>query len=853
MPLEKAGVQLVAEDQAAFESALESGNDAIADFGRQADNSSGLLSGFGEIAIGALRRVGEIAVDALFQAGAAVVGFAQDSFEAALDAEQAMTRIEQVIQSTGGAAGLTAEQAAELGLQFQTLAGGTDDTVLAIEEMALRMGNITAEQMPAFIQTALDLAAATGTDAVSGARLLALAQEDPISALRRFRRMGILVTEAEEEQIKTMVKAGDTAGAFAVVMERVGTATGGAALANSQTIAGQFEILKNTLGEAGEAALTGLLPVLHELTETVLPVLIPFMTDLGNAVGAAFMALGEGDLGGFFDALAEFESVQAILSNLGVSADQFRALGGAVEEFAAQAQAGFTTFIASIQPLIDSVMNLAAAFAEDFPLMLAVAEDTFDAIAETVGAFFPVIVDNVSDSLDTIAEFWREHGDTILALISAALQAIAFVTTATFTVISGFISVTLNAISGIIDTALLLIEGDWQGAHDSLLMTAAEIWFTIQVTIESIFNSVLAFLGTNLETLRADWQGAWDNMVLILGTDWERIKQGVMDGIEAVQLTLSRGILDAIDSLTGLLDLFTALGEGIVNSIAYGIRETIDYLEDVMLAGIRNTIRAAENLLDIGSPSRVFMEIGENIARGLAAGIMAGADTVADAIDQLFQAGGVIGGLGSAAANRLESRIVDPMRDQLGALDERISELSSDLGLAEGATPRSLLDMLRVTAAIGFGLSPEQREQLRAAEELVALEEQRLGLARDLTEQEERLAELQRQQEDLSFLQQQVKLLDLIQEYGLDAQSVLGDLALGVNADLPSIIDATARALQEIIAQTSVRLGFSPAEPISAVGAPVANTANFNLNMSTAQSSGSVISDFAILRALAGT
>jgi len=132
------------------------------------------------------------------------------------------------------------------------------------------------------------------------------------------------------------------------------------------------------------------------------------------------------------------------------------------------------------------------------------------------------------------------------------------------------------------------------------------------------------------------------------------------------------------------------------------------------------------------------------------------------------------------------------------------------------------------------------------------MENQRVGLARDLAEQEARIFELQRQQEDLSFLQQQVKLLDLIQEYGLDAQSILGDLILGVNADLPSVIDATTRALQEIISQVSVGLGFAPSLPAPGGETGISQATNFNLAVNTQQSSGSVISDFALLRALAG-
>ena len=174
------------------------------------------------------------------------------------------------------AAGFTLDELNKLAQQFTGLAGGSDDVILAIEEMALRMGTVSKDEMPAFIQTTLDLAAATGQDATSAARLLAQAQEDPISALGRFRRMGILFNQTQEDQIKALVKAGDTAGATALVMDRLAEATGGAAQAQANTLAGQWEILKGTIGEAAESIGMAFLPVLHELTDKILPVLIPF-------------------------------------------------------------------------------------------------------------------------------------------------------------------------------------------------------------------------------------------------------------------------------------------------------------------------------------------------------------------------------------------------------------------------------------------------------------------------------------------------------------------------------------------------------------------------------------------------
>src|SRR3989304_3180919 len=113
----------------------------------------GALGGLGQIAGGALK-LGLAAGAAGFTALAAGAGV---SFAAALENEKIQSRLAQVIKSTGGAAGLTRIKANELAKQFMNLAGGSDDAVLAIQEIGLRAGTVSAEKMPAFIQATLDL------------------------------------------------------------------------------------------------------------------------------------------------------------------------------------------------------------------------------------------------------------------------------------------------------------------------------------------------------------------------------------------------------------------------------------------------------------------------------------------------------------------------------------------------------------------------------------------------------------------------------------------------------------------------------------------------------------------------
>jgi phage-related protein len=506
-----------------------------------------------EVITGALRRVGEIALDTFIAAGEAVVGFAADSFQSALDAEQAMTRIEQVIQSTGGAAGLTADDVAALGVQFQNLAGGTDDTVIAIEEMALRMGNISKDEMPAFIQTTLDLAAATGQDAVSAARLLAQAQEDPISALGRFRRMGIQFTDAQKEQIKTLTDAGDTAGAFALVMDRVTEATGGAAAAQAGTLAGQWEIFKNTISEAGEAAASALLPTLHEFTDQILPVLVPLVTDLGNRFGAAF----------------------AVILDVAIPA---------LQQFASEGQTQFSAFVIAVQPVVDAAGNLVAVFMASMPQIEQTVQNMVTFVQGLIEQFGPTIVANVTTALNQMTTFWQAHGAQIMAIVQI-----------TFEFISVTVGVALTLLSAALALAMEAINGDWSGA-----------WETVKTTFVSVMDSILSIVGIDLDSFIETWKGTFDLALQIIQTVWGNIQSAISGAIGGIIGSIN-GVIGAIqafiDKILSIPALPDWLSPGSPTPFEMGLRGITSALRDLSQMGLTALVSAPAPAYAMASPS----------------------------------------------------------------------------------------------------------------------------------------------------------------------------------------------------------------------------------------------------------
>jgi hypothetical protein len=529
------------------------------------------LSGLGDIA-GQIAKVGLAAAAA---GATALAGGLAFSIAQAMEGEKILARLDSVIKSTGGAAGLTSEAAQALATRFMDLAGGSDDAVLAIQEMALRMGTITAQQMPDFIQTTLDMAAATGTDAVNAARLLAQAQEDPISALTRFRRMGIQFTEAQEEQIKTLMESGDAAGAFALVMDRLGEATGGAAAAAAGTVAGQFEILKGRLGEAAETIGAAFLPVLHELFDNVLAPAIPVI----EAVAAQFA-----------------ERIPAAL-------EQARTVFEALQGQAAGA-------VTALQPVIDAARNVAQTFIESMPMVQASVQQMVDFVLEQIGILSPTLIANVSETLNQLATFWRNHGDEIMARISVAFE---------------FITVTvggaLTLLSGLVASALALINGDTATATETMKTT----WVTFM-------DSVLSIVGKDLDTFIADWTGTFELAKVITTTLWGQLKDTIAAKLMEITGGVQQFIIDVINAFQGTD--WDALGSGIIDGIASGIRGAVGGLVAAAAGAALSAFNAAKDALGIHSPSTLFAGIGANMMQGMAQGISANAGLPAMATAQ---------------------------------------------------------------------------------------------------------------------------------------------------------------------------------------------------------------------------
>jgi hypothetical protein len=126
----------------------------------------------------------------------------------------------------------------------------------------------STDAMARATKIAADMQAAGFGSMESSSVMLGKALQDPVKGVTALTRVGVTFTDAQKEQIKAMVAAGDTAGAQAMIYEALETQVGGVAEATADDSAK----LALAFGNVSEAIGAVLLPVLTALTPILLDV-----------------------------------------------------------------------------------------------------------------------------------------------------------------------------------------------------------------------------------------------------------------------------------------------------------------------------------------------------------------------------------------------------------------------------------------------------------------------------------------------------------------------------------------------------------------------------------------------------
>ena len=243
-------------------------------YARALNKASGETASFGS----SLAKLGKTAA---LVAGAAGLGALAVTLKVGIsewtDATKVAAQTGAVLKSTGGAANVTAKHVDDLATSILNYSGIDDEAVKSGENMLLTFtsirneigkGNDIFDQATKAV-TDMDVAMTHGNSTQESlsktAILVGKALNDPVKGATALRRVGVQLTQQQQDQIKAFVKSGKIMEAQKIIVHELGREFGGSAKAIGDTLPGKLNILKESFKNLAGSMVGNLIPAFTKI------------------------------------------------------------------------------------------------------------------------------------------------------------------------------------------------------------------------------------------------------------------------------------------------------------------------------------------------------------------------------------------------------------------------------------------------------------------------------------------------------------------------------------------------------------------------------------------------------------
>jgi phage-related protein len=472
--------------------------------------------------------------------GATITGALGFCVKAFADSEKASAQLEAVLKSTGGAAGMTADELKKLASGFQQTTAYEDDAVVAAEALMLTFVNVSKDIFPQAMEAVLDVSTALGTDLQSSVLMVGKALNDPIVGMTALTRSGIQFSEQQKDVIKYLMETGQGMEAQKIVLAELAKQMGGSARAELQTFSGQLAQMKNQLGDMAENIGASLMPVLRSMMETVKPIigsigewitqnpeLVATIATFGGALGVLMVGLGPllialpVIVGGFAALLSPVGAVAALIG--GALAIGLFALGDWIKNnwdtISSAFKQGFEVIKSVVLTLVGIVQDAAASIASHWDMV----SSSFQAVGSVIWDVASGIGSAIGEMAGWISQHWEQISENFWAgarMIGDVMKIIGNVIGSAWEIISAVVAGFLRGIGvGFDDLSTVLVDGAnsvsgtletvnayiaqfraWLDEHWDSIASGAE-WVSSHIV--GLFTTIIDWGGKAIDVLRA--------------------------------------------------------------------------------------------------------------------------------------------------------------------------------------------------------------------------------------------------------------------------------------------------------------------------------------------------------------
>lgn len=198
----------------------------------------------------------------------AIIGGIRGTIAEAQVAMDSQTRLAAAVETSGKAAGFSAEQMATFATELQGVTTAGDETIKDAMTTLTTFPKVAGEMFKRATKAALDMQEKGFGGMGGNARMLGRALEDPRRGLMMLTRMGVTFSEQQRKQIKDLMEQNKLGEAQQVIMGAVEGKFKGVAEAMAKTPSGRIKQLTEATGDLREEIGTKLMPLMVRWKET---------------------------------------------------------------------------------------------------------------------------------------------------------------------------------------------------------------------------------------------------------------------------------------------------------------------------------------------------------------------------------------------------------------------------------------------------------------------------------------------------------------------------------------------------------------------------------------------------------
>lgn len=370
------------------------------------------------------------------------------------------------------------------------------------------------------------------------------------------------------------------------------------------------EEFRNSMNQLGAELMAALQPALESIMQSlqqmataIMPAISAVITALAPVLTQIITLIAQG-LAAVLPVIANLLAglVQVIASIVTAVASAIQG----VAEWLSQFQS-FEEFINGFCQAVGEIWNAFwTGFAE-------ICSQAWNGIVNGVMALGQSLQSHFSQFCSAIASVWGAFWQGLCDVCSTIWNAICSAVQAAIGVLTSVIQAQMNAIKSI-----------WDAIWNSICTVAQTIWGQIQNIIQAAISIVSSLISAALSAIQGDWDSAWNSVCDALQTAWDTITEAVSAGIDIVVeffVNLPGQILDALASLAS--DLFN-IGSNAIQGLLNGINSMVGAVLNTLQNLASQAISIVSSILHIGSPSKVFADIGEFVMQGMDNGLQEG-------------------------------------------------------------------------------------------------------------------------------------------------------------------------------------------------------------------------------------